>query len=214
MSLLEKSWEQREEKVYKELFGDLGSGIYPLDADIFTKNFNQESCDPRWLNYGVFKSPPNGDRKTWLYVSSGMSNPWETDEPEEYSGFGTEFVLETHEDADWAINMVRILIAYNILLAHGKMGDFPMLDYGHRVPFKIIRENDAEPVLTHVMLVKPVHYEKTFKLISGDVDFLHMIGITGPEYEYSKENSSEELFDVLKKDGVYPITDRDRTSTI
>ncbi|WP_020586209.1 suppressor of fused domain protein [Desulfobacter curvatus] len=159
MSFLEKSWEEREEKVYKKLFGDLGPGIYPLDIEIFTKKFKQDNCDPRWLHYGVFKSKPNENRETWLYISSGMSNPWESEQPKEYSGFGTELVLEAREDANWAIDVVRTMVAYSILLAHGRMGDFPMLDYGHRIPFKILPDNDEPPTITHVIIAEPDHYQ-------------------------------------------------------
>jgi hypothetical protein len=214
MDLLEKAWEEREEVFYKKLFRDIGSGIYPLDFDIFAKNFNQELCDPRWLHYGVFKSPPYNERPTWLYVSSGMSNPWESDEPEEYSGFGTEFILETNEEADWAINIVRNLVAYNILLAHGLIGDFPMLDYGHRIPFSILPASGENPIITHLMIVEPDHYQKSFTLSSGRVNFLHIIGITQEELKFAKASSSEGLLVILKTNNVYPITDRNRNSTV
>jgi Suppressor of fused protein (SUFU) len=210
MSLLEQAWEEREEVVYKKLFQDTGLGIYPLDFDIFEENFNQESCDPRWLHYGVFKSPPNKSRPTWLYISRGMSNPWESDNPEEYSGFGTEFILETKEEADWAINIVRNLVAYNILLAHGLMGNFPMLDYGDRIPFSVVKENGDSPIITHLMIVEPDHYQKSFKLSSGHVNFLHVIGITTEELKLAKATSSDELLAILKTKDIYPITDRNR----
>lgn len=214
MDLLENAWEEREEVIYKQLFQDIGQGIYPLDFDIFAKNFNQESCDPRWLHYGVFKSPPHKNRPTWLYVSSGMSNPWESDEPEEYSGFGTEFILETNEEADWAIDIVRNLVAYNILLAHRLMGDFPMLDRGHRVPFSILPASGEAPIITHLMIVEPDHYQKSFTLCSGRVNFLHIIGITTEELKLAQANSSDELLAMLKTNGIYPTTDRNRECTM
>ena len=97
MSFLENAWEQREEKAYKSLFYDLGEGIYPLDSGPFSDQFNYEDIDPRWLHLGVFKCPPSSERKTWIYVTSEMSNPWESDEPQEYSGYGAEFIFETAE---------------------------------------------------------------------------------------------------------------------
>ena len=57
---------------------------------MFTEQFGCEQVDPRWLEHGVFKCPPNGARKTWLYVSTGLSNPWESEEPQTFSGFGSE----------------------------------------------------------------------------------------------------------------------------
>ena len=48
-TLLERSWEYREETLYRRLFGDTGPGIYPLDMDLLRNVFKQEQIDPRWL---------------------------------------------------------------------------------------------------------------------------------------------------------------------
>jgi hypothetical protein len=56
-----------------------------------------------------------------------MSNPWDSDKEEAFSGFGVEFVFETNTKSTVAIEIVQNLMAYNILLAYGKIGDFPML---------------------------------------------------------------------------------------
>jgi hypothetical protein len=136
-SALEEVWEQREEVVYPRLFGPKARGIFVLDIDLFLKTFKQESVDPRWLHYGVLEHGPT-ERGTYMYVTSGASNPWEI-EPEDYakqefSGFGTELVLETRDSADWAIVVLQRLLAFNILLVHGRYGESQPLDYGHRVP--------------------------------------------------------------------------------
>ncbi|WP_432454066.1 suppressor of fused domain protein [Agarivorans sp. QJM3NY_29] len=191
MSLLEDSWEQREEKVYPELFGSTGEGIYPLDASLFKNQFGIDSIDPRWLHFGVFKCAPASDRKTWVYVTSGMSNTWESDDPQEYSGFGTEFILETDEESDWAINALRSLVAFNILVSVGHYGDKPLVDYGDRIPMKI------EPNISSLMVVKPNQFPESFDLISGKVDILQITGITAQELDYAKKNSSEELANKL-----------------
>lgn len=44
----ENAWAVREEKIYRSLFGDIGSEIYPLDSELFTGQFRQTSIDPRW----------------------------------------------------------------------------------------------------------------------------------------------------------------------
>lgn len=66
-----------------------------------------------------------------------MSNPWDIDEPEEYSGLGVEFLMETENEETWAIDVLQTLMAYNLLLVSGQMGDVLPLDYGHRVPFRL-----------------------------------------------------------------------------
>lgn len=204
MNFLEKAWAEREEQKYKEIFGDLGEGIYPLDAEVFTQQYKQENIDPRWLHYGVFMSPPNNSRDSWAYISSGMSNPWEKEEKDEYSGLGVEFILETKQKSAWAIEVIRSLIAYNILLSVGRFGDLPMLDYGHRIPMNLA------PSISHIMMVSPSHYPDHIDLMSGRVDFLHAIGITEEEYSFAKEHSSSELNEKLKEDGIYPLTARNR----
>jgi hypothetical protein len=41
-------------------------------------------------------------------------------------------------------------MAYNLMLAAGQMGDYPLLDYGHRVPFAI-----SDKIKT-MMFAKPI----------------------------------------------------------
>lgn len=186
MSFLEKCWEEREEKLFKQIFGDTGKGIYPLSIEIFN-HMNAEAVDPRWLTHGVFKCPPTGNRKTWAYVTSGMSNPWESEVPEEYSGLGIEFIMETDEETDWAVDVLLTLMAHNLLLAAGQMGDFPPLDYGHRVPL-VLSES-----ITIMLLTKPISYPDNFCIKSGRVDLIQVVGITPNESAAAKATSSDEL---------------------
>jgi Suppressor of fused protein (SUFU) len=134
----EKIWEYREEIIYPELFGEL-EGIYALSADIFLKTFGQETYDPRWLFYGVFVSPPSGKRNSWLYVTSGMSNPWddESPNPSGLSGLGCEFVFETVEKADWAILHVQNIMAVELVALVGITDD----------EAQYARENDGEKLV-------------------------------------------------------------------
>jgi hypothetical protein len=211
-STLEDVWEYREEVIYPRFFGPKARGIFVLDFDLFTKTFKQESVDPRWLHHGVMEHGPT-DRGTYQYVTSGASNPWEV-EPEDYakqefSGFGTELVLETPESADWPIVVLQRLLAFNILLTHGRYGDSKPLDYWHRVPLggSITRES----ALHHLLVAPPTSYPPQFSLISGKVDLLHVVGITEKERDYAKANGSETLLKLLKERGAFPITDPDRT---
>lgn len=190
MSFLEKSWEEREDKVYKEIFGDIGPGIFPLSHEIFER-MNATRVDPRWLTHGVFKCPPTSHRSTWAYVTSGMSNPWEAEEPEEYSGLGVEFLMETATEESWAIEVLQTLTAYNLLLASGQMGNFPPLDYGNRVPLAL-----SESIKT-MMVTHPFNFPHNFSIKSGTVDLLQIVGITSSELEAAKQTSSEQLREKL-----------------
>jgi Suppressor of fused protein (SUFU) len=211
-SALEDVWEHREEVIYPRLFGSKARGIFVLDFDLFTNTFKQENVDPRWLHYGVLEHGPT-DRGTYHYVTSGASNPWEV-EPEDYSkqefsGFGTELVLETLESAEWPIVVLQRVLAFNILLAHGRYGDSKPLDYWHRVPLGGSITRDS--VLHHVLIAPPNSYSAQFSLSSGKVDLLHVVGITEKEREYAKTNGSEALLKLLKERDAFPVTDPDRT---
>lgn len=206
MSILEKAWEQREEKVYIELFGCNGSEIYNLDSGLFRNKFNCKDIDPLWLNFGVLKFEPTPSRKTWIYVSSGMSNPWGSDGKEEYSGFGVEFVLETYKDESWGVEALRVLVAYNVLIANGNFGEQDLINYGHRLKFSLA------PNISHFLVLEPSHYRKEFELISGRVNLLHFLGISNSEYEYAKQEGSLALTDALYEKDIYPVTNPERPS--
>ncbi|HBY38422.1 MAG TPA: hypothetical protein DEH24_03330 [Alteromonas sp.] len=207
MSLLEDAWEEREEVVYPEVFGDTGPGIYPLSNDVF-EQLDAQSVDPRWLTHGVFQSPPNDTRNTWVYVTSGMSNPWESDEPQDYSGFGVEFVLETEQASTWAINVLHTLMAYNLMLASGQMGEPGLLDYGDRIPFALSDDIAA-------MVIAPTfQLPENIDIKSGRVDSLQIVGVTEAELTYAQETSSEALIEMLIEETGGLITAKQRKSVV
>jgi hypothetical protein len=214
MTSLETVWAHREEVLYPKLFGDLSRGIFPLEAKMFEDVFGQREIDPRWLFLGVFEFKPTPGRKSWLYVTSGASNPWEKEpkdyRSDEYSGLGVEFVIETPDQADWPIHALRRLMAYHVLLSHGRFGEYAPLDYGHRIPAGGAVDGSSSSQLTFFALAKPDHYPATAQLDSGRFEFLHVVGITEPERDYAKANSTEALVSKLKLYGAAPVTDPTR----
>lgn len=64
----ERVWQYREEEMYPALFGPKRQGIFPLQVDMLTDSFKQESFDPRCLHYGVFEFEPTETRNSWLYA--------------------------------------------------------------------------------------------------------------------------------------------------
>lgn len=218
MDLLEEVWRLREDVIYPRWFGSTGAGIYVLRPDLFMAGFGQESIDPRWLHHGVFQCPPGGGRRTWIYVSSGLSNPWERDAADDseaqYSGLGVEFVMETPDEAPWAIELVQRMVAYNILLSRGRLGAYPVLAEGDRIPLRASITPDPESAIRNLVITRPEHYPASFVLPSGRVEFLHFIGITDPELAFAKASTSDALVQRLKESGVYPVTDPRRASVL
>src|SRR3954452_20913229 len=132
----EHSWALREEELYRSSFGDLGQGIYPLTSDLFTSAFPTEPVDPRWLHDGVFECPPTQTRKSWLYVSSGLSNAWDADHlaPQIVSGLGCEFIFRCVEQSKWAIRLVQRIAAFQIMLSVGRFPRKQLLQIWDRIP--------------------------------------------------------------------------------
>lgn len=207
MTFLEESWGEREEQIYPKLFGELGPGIYPLSAEPFNR-MNATGIDPRWLTHGVFKCPPTGTRHNWANVTSGMSNPWESEKPEDYSGLGVEFLIETTSDDLWAVEVLHTLMAYNLLLAAGHMGDFPTLDYGNRVPLSLSDSIKA------MLFVHPINFPMEFTLNSGKVDVLQVVGITQLELDAAKQSSSKSIEELIVRETGGLITSKERLSVV
>lgn len=213
----EAVWKHREEDVYPSLFGQATSrGIFVPSIELFTETFRQTEVDPRWLHHGVLEFEPSKRRNTWLYVTSGTSNPWEQEpedyDPDDYSGIGTELVLEVPSQSDWAVNCLSRLLAYNILLAHGRFGEAQCLDYGARVPLGGPIDGDAASLVRFVVFSEPANFSPTFQLASGRVDFLQVVGITERERDLAKAEGTTALIDRLKAHTRFPLTDPSRAS--
>jgi len=210
LSSFERVWEYREETLYPKLFGESSQRIYPLDFELFEKVFPGQAIDPGWLHLGVFEFRPTASRKSWLYVTSGASTPWEVEpadyDSDGYSWLGVEFVMETVEQAEWPIHVLRRLLAYHVLVCHERFGDIQPLDYGHRVPAGGPIDWSDNSKLTFLAIAKPAHYQASAQLESGRFDFLHVVGITEQERDYAKSTSTAALIEKMEVSGAFPVT--------
>lgn len=210
---LEEVWELREEVVYPSLFGPVGRGIFPLTSDLF----GQYAADPRWLTYGVLEFPPTADRASWLYVTSGHSNPWET-EPEDFdpkgeSGAGVEFMLCVSEQGDWAVRALQKLLALDLLLGSGRVPGGPF-GAGHRIPIGGTLDGTADCLLTTMMVIDPTDLPAGFNLPSGEVILAAFAAISGSELAFAKEHGSDVLAERLMKAGALPVNNPRRASIV
>jgi hypothetical protein len=213
---LEEVWRIREEEIYPSLFGVPSDGIYPLSHDIFARQFRQENIDPRWLTHGVFQFPPTGNRKSWIYATSGYSNPWEV-EPDAYdsqaeSGAGVEFVFQTTEPGDWAILTLQRMLAFDMLLAAGRFPGKTPLGFGDRIPLHAPLNGDETCEIRNLVMVEPEGIPSDFTLPSGKVIFASFTGITDLERDLAKEAGSDVLIERLRLAGYHPVTNPSRPS--
>lgn len=211
---LEEVWRQREEDVYPRLFGPVSRGIFPLEHDDFAI-FGVGDPDPRWLHHGVIEFAPTEARKSWLYVTSGYSNPWHVDPadyaPEGNSGSGVEFILETDRKGDWAIVHLRRMLVLELLLASGRIGNGPLGLYD-RIPLKEPIDWVDGHAVRNLMTVKSAWPD--FSLPSGGVMFVQLIGLTDAEIDFAKKTGAPELLKKLDVAGVMPVIVPDRACVL
>jgi hypothetical protein len=215
---LEEVWQLREERVYPTLFGPVGRGIFPLTYELFNKRFGQRNVDPRWLFLGVFEFPPTPERSSWLYVTSGYSNPW-NEEPEAYnvtgeSGFGVEFTFAVSEQGDWAVETLQSMLAFDLLLRAGRFPNGQPLALHDRIPLRGPVNGRPNCAIRNLIMVEPEHIATEFCLPSGRVLLVGFTGVTDAELTFAKANGSEPLISRLRTAGHHPITNPHRPSLI
>lgn len=205
----EEVWRIREEEIYPRLFGPKSDGIYVVNADVL-RRLKAKTVDPRWLTHGVFRFAPTATRNSWLCVTSGLSNPWET-EPRDYSptdrsGSGVELVLQTHEKSDWAVRHLRNLLAYQLLLLAGQFPGREPLDPGDRVSFGGPIDGSTAGPVTVSLATAPEGIAPSFTLPSGRVEFVHFTGITDSEAAFARAGNKTGLIGRLRARGYHPVT--------
>jgi hypothetical protein len=213
----EKLWIDREDRVYRSLFGDLGEGVYTAGEAVYQR-FERGQPHPGWFNHGVFACPPHEERDSWIYVTSGLSNPWNLErpgkDPSGFAGVGFELVVESHEESGWAVPLLHNLMAYELLVAVGTYQDAELFEYGNRVPLNASITTDFESQLRWLLIEQPKHYPSSFELAAGRVDFFHLVGASDAEVEFARKNSQDNLLQLLRDKDVHPFTDASRPSVL
>lgn len=211
----EEVWRVREEEVYPRLFGRSDGRIAVLNQEVFSR-FGPQEIDPRWLTMGVMEFAPTPDRPTWLYVTSGYSNPW-NDDPADYdvdgkSGAGVEFTLATVEQADWAIQTLQSMLAFDLLLAADRFPGSPCLSRHDRIPLHGPIDGRPECLVRNLIMVEPDGFAQEFGLPSGVVILEMFIGVTDAEAALARTLGADELLERLRAAGHFPGTDSRRAS--
>jgi hypothetical protein len=207
-------WAHREERIYPAFFGPLEKGIATVPAELFAR-LGVADPDPRWLHHGVLTSPPNGKRASWLFVTSGLSNPWgddpETVDQARYSGLGLEFVIEAPEKVGWAYGVLHWLTAVQLLVASERLKG-ELVECWDRVPLRASIDPARESALRNLLLAEPLGYPRGFQLDSGKVDLMLCVGISDAEKQLAADQGGPALVEQLRRAGHFPITDPARAS--
>ncbi len=209
-------WKQREQTVYPELFGALSGNIYTLSAKWFAE-MGVKEVDPRWLTHGVLESPPNQHRDNWLYVTTGLSNPWGLDpadiKTDQYTGLGFEFFMQTAAPAQWAREALSSLMAMQILVAQELVAG-GLVEPFDRVPLGRPIDGSAQGLVRNLLIVPPEHIAAQARLDSGVFDLFLCVGITDAELQFARAQDGPGLQKLLLHHGYLPVTDPSRPSAV
>lgn len=212
----ESVWADREDRVFRETFGDLGGGVHPATTAHYER-LRQTPRHPGWLHHGVFACPPHGARTHHAYVTSGLSNPWNLDapgrDPSGHSGLGFELLLCTPQRADWAVTVLHHLMAWQLLVATGAVSGQPLAP-GQRVPLGGPIDGSTDGRITWALVEPPSHVAAEFELPSGKVEWLLLVGTTSEEVDFARATNQNVLRARLEQDGVWPLTDPRRNSRV
>lgn len=210
----ESVWADREDRVYRETFGDLGGGVHPATMAHYER-MRQSPRHPGWLHHGVFACPPGGTRTHWSYATSGLSNPWNLEQPGRdpsgHSGLGFELLLCSPARADWAVPVLHHLMAWQLLVATGAVTGQP-LGPGQRVPLGGSVDGQPGGLLNWALVEPPSHVPAEFDLPSGKVEWLLLVGATEKEVAFARTTDQKVLVARLQEDGIWPLTDPSRPS--
>jgi hypothetical protein len=207
-SWLEEIWEEREEKLYPAMFGPM-HGIFLIPLARFERF--DAPADPRWLTIGVFECAPTATRSSWVYVTSGLSNPWEDEvNPNEPTGYGCEFAIETVRQGDWAIRLLHHLASIHLLACSQRIRGEPF-EQGDRIALHG-GINEGTSTLRNVLLTEPVSFEKRLLQRCGFADWFFCVGISDEEKAFARESGNDVLLERLAQAGALPVTDPDRKS--
>lgn len=102
------------------------------------------------------------------------------------------------------------MLAFQILLACGHYEGKEPLTICDRIPLRNPIDGQ-QSLLTWCIVAPPDGYPASFKLPSGRVEFLHLVGITEGEARFARENGHEALLRRLAPIG-YPVTNAVRMS--
>jgi hypothetical protein len=139
-----------------------------------------------WAGGGVYQYPPNGERRSWHYVTSGLSQPSIDDDAmaqpvvdddgERYSGFGIELVISTREKVAWAPDVLVNLVKY-LLFQKNSHVILP----GDRFPCNGPLVLETTTPLTYLVATSSSEYETEILLPVGHCHLVHLIGCTQGE---------------------------------
>lgn len=209
----EQIWDERETSILPMLLDGLEEGIFTLEQTEFLQGWQEsphaqaEGIHPSWLSFGVLMSAPGATRKSWGYVTSGLTNPLTVEpgqeiDPTTPSGFGYEMVVFTPNEEQWPIVRLLSMLAYNLVCLR------PFSE-GDRWPVGGPMDG-GDSALEAFVFATPQEITPVFQLESGAARLMAAVGVTTAEYDFAEKNGTDALMERLYAAGVGCVTDPKR----
>lgn len=189
--LLRNAWKERNQ-LYADLFGESFSPLprnysppdIPEPELQGERGFRELSSPLADQVIPILAHPPSGTRDYWIYITSGLSNPWFQEKPEEVSGFGCELMLKSTHASLWPIRQLRRMCSY-LMTYKGTLS--PGLVLEMKSPYAVPHPS----LLTNMAIwYADEAPDCLYQLPSGIFGVFCAIGITEDEARYA-ESSGE-----------------------
>jgi hypothetical protein len=216
--LLLEAWEARND-LYRMLFGEYTSSspekyappkVPTTDPSGVTESGGSGDPGDEDQRLTILTYAPDPQRPYWLYVTSGLSNPWYQEEPDEVSGFGYELLMKAPMQAEWPAQVLRTMAFY--IFNHAAQ-----LSPGMRValngPVSVHTPSDLVNLFIWYADEAP---DAWYQLPSGGFGVFSAIGITDDECDFAERVTAGTwcIQEVLRQLGFGQITDPNRKSVM
>lgn len=217
--LLVEAWKARDD-LYRQLLGDFTSASPARYAppELPSSRYDESALGGGTSDPGnddqrlsVLTYAPDPLRPYWMYITSGLSNPWYQDEPAEVSGFGLELIIKCPTESLWPAQILRTMALYVFNYA-------ATISPGVRIalngPISVNTESDLRNLIVWYTDEAPRAW---YQLPSGGFGLFTVIGVTEDECRFAE--SIEEygtwcIQEVLRQVGIGQVTDPLRKSVM
>src|SRR5262249_39184030 len=133
-------------------------------------------------------------------------------DPKGKSGAGVEFTLATVDQADWAIQTLQSMLAYDLLLRANRFPPRQRISLHDRIPLNGPIDGRPESLVRNLIMVEPEGFDQEFVLPSGVVILVMFIGATDAEIAFARTEGTGALVARLRAAGHFPSIDPRRSS--
>lgn len=220
---LKNTWVARN-KLYKQLFGSLKHSFphdyLPPQPVIMPDNLKTAGDIAQLLGRQIpenkipiltYGPEQEAKKNYWTYITSGLSNPWFSSEPDEVAGFGCELMIKTPEESQWAARLLRRL-AFYILSYAGTLSPGVMLSLD-----KALFKDNSSSIAAVLIWYADEAVETVYQLPAGAFGIFSVIGLTVEEQHYIENSgtySSWCMQEAFRQMGLGQITTYKRQTII